>query len=47
VEVRGQAPVDVFDLHGVKGYMSENPQLSEWIYKLLNETKQVKETAAR
>jgi len=47
VEVRGHAPMDVFDLQGSKGYISENPQLSEWIYKLLDETKRATGTAAK
>lgn len=46
VEVRGHAPVNVFDLQGEKGYASENPQLSEWICKLLYETKNARETSA-
>jgi len=34
-------------LQGSKGYISENPQLSEWIYKLLDETKRATGTAAK
>jgi hypothetical protein len=47
VEVPGNAPINIFDLRREKGYVSENPQLSEWIYKLLDEAKQEKETATK
>ena len=47
VEVRGHPPVDIFDLGHERGYVSENPQLSEWIYKLLDVTKQEKKNAPR
>jgi hypothetical protein len=46
VEVRGHVPVNVFDLENEKGYVSENPKLSEWIYQLLDESKLAKEAAA-
>jgi len=46
VEVRSHAPVNLFDLQNEKGYVSENPQLSGWIYQLLDESKRAREDPA-
>jgi hypothetical protein len=46
VEVRNHDPAHVFDLQREKGYLSENPELLEWIYRLLDETKFAAQTPA-
>lgn len=45
VEAQGHAAIDIFDLRGEKGYMSENPELSEWIYKLIDAVEHPKKPA--
>ncbi len=42
VEVRDHAPVGLTDVNGLRGVMSENPQLSEWVSRLLDATSRVK-----
>jgi hypothetical protein len=47
VQVRGHVPINLINLRGMKGYTSENPQLSAWINRLLDEAKRVREDADR
>jgi hypothetical protein len=47
VQVGDHAPIKITDVKSLRGYVSENPQLSGWIYKLLDETKHAKEIAAK
>lgn len=42
VQVGDNPPIVITDVKGFQGDTSENPQLSRWIYKLLNETRQEK-----
>lgn len=46
VEVRDHAPVNLFDLQNERGYVSENQQLAEWIYQMLDEAKHASEVPA-
>jgi hypothetical protein len=39
VQVGNSAPILLTDVKGLRGFVSENPQLSEWVYKLLGEAK--------
>lgn len=39
VQVGDSAPILLTDVKGLRGYVSENPPLSEWVYKLLGEAK--------
>jgi hypothetical protein len=39
VQVGDNAPILLTDVKGLRGYASENPQLSEWVYELLGEAK--------
>jgi hypothetical protein len=46
VEVLGHPAIELFDLQHHKGYVSQNPELSEWVYRLVDEAKQSKKMAA-
>jgi hypothetical protein len=39
VQVGERDPISLTDVKGMRGYSSENPSVSEWIYKLLKEAK--------
>ena len=45
VQVGDNPPIRLTDVKGLRGYVSENPQLSEWVYKLLDEASHAKPTS--
>jgi hypothetical protein len=47
VQVGDHAPISLTDVKGLRGYVSQNPPLSEWVYKLIGETQSAKRIAAK
>jgi hypothetical protein len=47
VQVGDHAPLRLTDVEGMKGYASENPAMSAWVYRLLEEAKHAKQIATK